>query len=282
MQDTQTFFIVSSGRSGTHALAKALGMYEAIDMHHEYQISYIQPLAFEYYHRLVDFDSAVETLQGTYGSAVALSDKSLWGDSSNKASWLIRPLLKVFPKAKFIWVVRDGRKVVSSYFHKLSEECYDDKSVKIMRNWLENPNDNVQPPPEKKYWWPLRPSCYHEEPLERFRLISWYWSEVNRVIGEDLRWVELDNVHFVRLEDLVSKRIELESLLDFLDLPWRDDVRDMLQVPDNVGVPKNFSLSPEHLETFRNECQSMMERFMYSGSEYTMTYGHQPQNRKAT
>ncbi len=282
MQDTQTFFIVSSGRSGTHALAEALELYESVDMHHEYQIAYTQPLAFKYYMRLINFDSVVETLQGTYGSAVALSDKPLWGDSSNKASWLIRPLLKVFPNAKFIWLVRDGRKVVSSFYHKLANECYDDKSVKIIRSWLELPEASTQPPPEKKYWWPLPPCYYYGELPERFRLICWHWNEINRFVGEQLYWVDLDHQHFVRLEDLVSKRTELENLLDFLDLPWCDDVWDMLQIPGNVGVPEDFSLSPEQLETFRNECQSMMERFMYDGSEYTMTYEHQPQNWKAT
>ncbi len=274
MQDTQPFFIVSSGRSGTHALAKALNIFPEVDCKHEYLVHYMQPLAFEYYHRLVSESEVIETIRGTYGSTVALSDKPLWGDSSNKASWLIRPLLKVFPNAKFIWLVRDGRKVVSSYYNKLADEMYDDKSVKIMRRWLENPDNNVQPPPEKKYWWPLPASCYQEDPLDRFGLVAWHWEEVNRAIGTQLRWVKQDNTFVVKLEDLVSNNApDLENLLNFLGLPLRDDVRNTLRVPDNVFTPQDFPLTSEQQKIFWKECRPTMELFDYSEDfEYITEY----------
>ena len=276
MVDTQPFFIVSSGRSGTHALAKALSLYENVDMHHEYCVDYIQPLAFEYYHRLINEGEAIETIQGTYGSAVALSEKPLWGDSSNKASWIIHPLLKVFPNAKFIWLVRDGRKVVSSYFNKLSEECYDDRSVNWMRLWIENSERYTQPPPEKKYWWPMPPHrlyCYNESPSQ-FRLICWHWNAINEFIDYNLSWVPEENTFVVKLEDLTNGDMgTLNDMLNFLGLSWNDEVYDILQVPDNVSTPQDFSLTSEQIIEFWKSCRPTMEIFDYKeDEEYSIDY----------
>ncbi len=273
MKNTQPVFVVSSGRSGTHALARALTHYPDIDMHHEYCVDYIQPLAFAYYHRLINLDEAVETIRGTYGGAVELSDKRIWGDSSNKLSWLIYPLLKVFPNAKFVWLVRDGRKVVSSFYHKLANECYDDGSVFRMRSWLESPDTYMQPPPEKKYWWPLPPWNPYWELPTRFELLCWHWSEVNHVIGKDIKWVPRGNAFIAKLEDLINVNNDrFGELLNFLGLPWNKDVVDSLKVPDNVHVPVDTSLTDEQEQVFWNECQSTMEEFAYAGETYTVDY----------
>ena len=82
-------------------------------------------------------------------------EKEHWGDSSNKLSWLIPELAELLPQAKFVHLVRDGRKVASSYFHKLADECYDDRSTAILRAHVDDPLGAPPPPPEKKYWWPL-------------------------------------------------------------------------------------------------------------------------------
>ena len=47
------FFIVSSGRSGTAMLHKALSAVPGVEMHHEYMVQIIQPLAVKRYLGLV-------------------------------------------------------------------------------------------------------------------------------------------------------------------------------------------------------------------------------------
>ena len=89
-------------------------------------------------------------------------------------------------KLKFIHLVRDGRKVVSSYFHKLGDECYDDKSVAVLQAWLDDPVLNPMPPPEKKYWWnipkPGTPLSKVFRRYDQFQRICFHWAEVNRFI----------------------------------------------------------------------------------------------------
>ena len=149
----KVFFIVSSGRSGTAMLHKALSEKPGMAMHHEYAVNITQPLGVRRYLGLVGEGEARDGLWHSFGAAIQASAAPLWGDSSNKLSWLISDLAALFPQARFVHLVRDGRKVASSYFHKLGEECYDDRSTAILQAHLDN-LDVPAPPPEKKYWWP--------------------------------------------------------------------------------------------------------------------------------
>jgi hypothetical protein len=96
-----------------------------------------------------------DVLRLTHVAAVHYSDALFWGDASNKLSWLIPLLNKLFPQALFVHLARDGRKVASSYFHKLGAECYDDASTAVLQAFYDAEVALPAPPPEKKYWWPL-------------------------------------------------------------------------------------------------------------------------------
>jgi len=133
---TQPLFVVSSGRSGTATMEKLLNMVPNVEMRHEYLVHIMQALAFKYNCGIVDFDAARATIREVYSSAIFYSEAKIWGDCSNKASWLIHPIVRTFPKAKFVHLIRDGRKVASSYYHKLADECYEEQSVAIIRAWV--------------------------------------------------------------------------------------------------------------------------------------------------
>ena len=62
----------------------------------------------------------------TYKSSIHYSDKK-WVDSSNALPWIIKPLSKIFPDAYFIHLIRDGRKVVSSFYNKFGDIMYEEK-----------------------------------------------------------------------------------------------------------------------------------------------------------
>src|ERR1700744_5902762 len=108
---TQPFFIVSSGRSGTAMLHKVLETAGDIEMHHEYTVQIAQPLAVRRYQKIISAADVTQILRDTHASAIRYSTAAHWGDSSNKLSWLIPELAALLPNAKFIHLVRDGRKV---------------------------------------------------------------------------------------------------------------------------------------------------------------------------
>jgi hypothetical protein len=258
-------------------LHKALSASGIVEMHHEYMVHIVQPLAVRRYLGLVDAAEAKRTLGETHAAAIHYSEKAHWGDSSNKLSWLIAELAALLPQAKFVHLVRDGRKVASSYFHKLADECYDDRSTAILRAHLTDPRDVPPPPPEKKYWWPLP---RRDDPLagafahfDQFERIAWHWAEINRAILEALAELPSSQSLFVRLEDLRGSPNAVRELYDFLNLRYRDEHFAMFVRPHNVNRPVDTLLDEKQRAQFETIAGRMLARLGYaSRAEYVVNY----------
>jgi hypothetical protein len=237
----------------------------------------VQPLGVRRYMGWAGAAEATRMLQETHLAAVRYSTAANWGDSSNKLSWLIPELAALFPDARFVHLVRDGRKVVSSYFHKLGAECYDDRSTAILAAHADNPSKNPAPPPEKKYWWPLprRNDRIAKEfqRFDQFGRIAWHWAEINRVILESLAALPKERKKFVRLEDLESSPANVRTLFAFLDIPYRDAHAAMFARPHNVNRPEDRLLDAHQRQEFTRIAGGTMERLGYSErSEYVVNY----------
>jgi hypothetical protein len=271
------FFIVSSGRSGTAMMVKALATANDVTIEHEYLVNLVQPLAVKRYQGLVSECGARAVLESTHGAALRYSATPVWGDSSNKLSWLIPDLAALFPEARFVHLVRDGRKVASSYFHKLFAECYDDRSSAILSAYLAAPNSIAAPPSEKKYWWPqAKPGDIFAAEFPRFdqfQRICWHWSEINRVILKGLEQVPESQKLFLRLEDLRAQPSLVAQLFPFLGLKFRDEHFAVFARPHNVNRPVDKMLTAEQSAQFTRLCQPMMERLGYAErTEYAVNY----------
>jgi hypothetical protein len=273
--ETEAFFIVSSGRSGTAMLHKALAAAGGVEMHHEHMVNTVQPLAVRRYLGLAGSAEARQILASTHGAAIAHCEAAHWGDSSNKLSWLIPELAALVPGAKFVHLVRDGRKVAGSYFHKLGDECYDDRSTAILRAHVED--GRPAPPPEKKYWWPLPrrddPTWEAFRSFDQFGRIAWHWAEVNRVILDALSALPPERQMFVRLEDMLASPLLTRSLFEFLGLSWRDDHLRIFARPHNVNRPEDRPLDDAQRAIFERIASPMMERLGYAErDEYVVNY----------
>jgi hypothetical protein len=271
------FFIVSSGRSGTAMLHKALAAADDVEMHHEYAVQIIQPLAVRRYLGLIESEKALTILAETHGAAACYSSARLWGDSSNKLSWIIPELAALLPQAKFVHLVRDGRKVAGSYFRKLGDECYDDRSTEILQAHYDDPATITAPPPEKKYWWPVPrrddPAAAHFRRYNQFERICWHWGEINRVICTELARLPKQRHLFVRLEDLRSSPLAVKELYSFLKLRYRDDAFATFARPHNVNRPEDRLLSTDERARFDAIAQPMMRNLGYADrAEYVVNY----------
>lgn len=243
-------------------------------------VNIIQPLAVRYWMHLTDRSEALRILGATYGAAIRHADTPIWIDSSNKASWVIDLLTELFPNARFVHLVRDGRKVVSSYFHKLGDECYDDQSTAILAKFAEGNRKLTgltPPPPEKKYWWPI-PNGHHPDAKafkswDQFERIAFHWAEINRTIIRSLSNIS-DSQHIrVHLEDLVSQPASLQNLFAFMDLGPSDEAFETLQRPFNVNQPENNLLTDDELAKFSAIAGPMMTEFGYHEErEYLVNY----------
>lgn len=275
--ETVPVFIVSSGRSGTAMLHKALSAAEGVEMHHEYMVHIVQPLAVKRYLGWISSAEALSVLRDVHGAAVHYSKCRIWGDSSNKLSWLIGELAQAMPDAKFVHLVRDGRKVASSYFHKLADECYDDRSTDMLAAHARDPHHNPAPPPEKKYWWPLpRPGDPWAEAFasfNQFERICWHWAEINRVILASLADIAPGQKHFVRLESLEADASEVAALLGFLGLAWHERYHAMFARPHNVNRPEDRLLDARQTASFQRIAGAVLDELGYAGRpEYVVKY----------
>jgi hypothetical protein len=272
----RVFFIVSSGRSGTAMLHKALSAVPGVEMHHEYMVQITQPLAVKRYLALVGEEECRRTITETYGAAVHYSQAAHWGDSSNKLSWLIPDLAALFPEARFVHLVRDGRKVCSSYFHKLGDECYDDRSSAIFQAHIDDLRVPA-PPPEKKYWWPVprknSPDAGRFRGFSQFGRICWHWAELNRVVLEELDRLSPERSMFLRLEDLTESPSAVSALYHFLNLPCREADFTVFGRPHNVNRPEDKLLTAEQRDNFEAIAGAMQARLGYAERpEYVVNY----------
>jgi hypothetical protein len=269
------FFIVSSGRSGTAMLHKALSASAAVEMHHEYAVQITQPLAVRQYLGLIEHEKCLQLLDETYCAAAHRCGRGHWGDSSNKLSWIIPELAELLPDAKFVHLVRDGRKVAGSYFRKLGDECYDDRSNAAMQAHYDG--HAPAPPPEKKYWWPVPrrgdPMADAFRSFNQFQRIAWHWAEINRVILHELAKLPRARTMFVTLEALSTSRGAAQGLYDFLNLPRRDDAFEVFARPHNVNKPEDRLLDARERAQFDAIASGMMDTLGYANrAEYLVHY----------
>ncbi len=269
------FFIVSSGRSGTAMLHKALSANADVEMHHEYAVQITQPTAVRNYLGLIDREKCLQILDETYGAAVRYCERGHWGDSSNKLSWIIPELAELMPEAKFVHLVRDGRKVAGSYFRKLTDECYDDRANAAMQAHYDGKMS--APPPEKKYWWPVpkRSDAMADafRGFSQFQRICWHWAEINRVILREIAKLPKARTLFVTLEDLSSSPDAVKGLYDFLNLPYSAAAFDMFARPHNVNKPEDRLLDADERKQFDAIASDVMTTLGYADSaEYLVKY----------
>ena len=291
---SQFLATLSSGRSGTFLIHKILSLYPSVESHHEYCIEHTQKLSVLHRAGVVSEDHAALQLRETHGAGVWHSGADIFSDSSNKLSFLIPSLLVIFPQAKFIHLVRDGRRTVASYYHKLSNEAMVNMWVERLHVHLRNPNLISTLPLVKAAWWPIPDRWDNNYNLfltkwNRWQRLCWFWQDVNRVILRDLgtspplppvvlrgsTFVESvpdTQKYFVRLEDLTSNVEELSRLLSFLGLRWSDKAWNLCQTPQNVSEPVSYSLTKEQEAQYWDICGGMHRQLGYGDTDYEVKY----------
>lgn len=266
-------FVVGSGRCGTALLGQrffpALNeLKPVVDANHEYQCELVQEIGTKWHNGAANRPDVHNVIRRIYGAALNYTEYPLWLDCSNKASWIIGPLAEIFPQAKFVHLMRDGRKTCSSFYHKLAGECYTERAVIALWRWLDNPTRYNIPPLGKEWWWPMP---FSGSPLAkqfmwkwgRFEQICWHWVEINRTIELSLEnYVPADNRLFIRLEDLAGDGGETgQQLCQFLGLPWHKQYLPILEKRHNVIEPKDYELTPEQEKAFNEIAGEMQAKY---------------------
>ena len=248
-------FIVGSGRSGTLTASEVCGLYTSSA--HEHKCTEVERLGTLRHYGRVSSPEIVAKLREWYAD----TDVHV----NNKLSWVYPELREAFPDATFILLVRDGRKVVSSYLHKLDNEAYTALGIQAQ---LDLRRGRGEPPIEKGYWYPV-PAQYHRSSvaeINRLEILSWYWGYANLlVLGHS------PNIQVFKLEVIGSSEAALGR---FVRVATGKDVDsraiEFVKRPHNAIIPKDFGMSSEEQDIFFGSgCASLaMDMLGYSKEEF--------------
>lgn len=277
MKDTKPVFILGSGRSGTFQIVKLIELVGGIEAHHEYLFEELLKPAVLYRMGRLERANIESILKSAHGASIHYSQSAYWLDSSNALPWIVEPLSEIFPDAHFIHLLRDGRRVVSSFYNKFSEVMYEDRAVSILRDWLADPIKKIEPPSEKRYWrpFPLGKEPFAEEfpGFDRFQRLCYYWQDLNLCIKNALEKVPTSQQTTLYLEDVVSNPSELSRFLSIFNVALEDRYTQMLQHPVNVHIPRNFALTENQYAQFDAIAGNVMSIFGYDERpEYSVDY----------
>ena len=168
----------------------------------------------------------------------------------NPYSYLfITYIIKNYPDAKFIHLVRDGREVVRS-FHERTGTTYPNGVLeKDYTGWQ---SGKPIPMTEDEHY-------YNWKNYDRFKKICWFWNFVNKEIIRRLEPVRESNKMVLRLEDLSEDKIS--NILSFLKLGKSFD-KSKVSV-HNVGRKNKIEWIEERSNFFWNMNADLMKKFGY-------------------
>lgn len=196
------FFIVTTGRSGSTTITRALSVLHNVHAVHEPPPELILESS-GYRYGTTSAEEVRTLLRETRGPIVG---RSIYVESNQTLSLIIPEIAQVFPEARFVWLLRNGLDVVGSTMQK---QWYTGHS--------EHHDRYEDCPPLEKAWIDGRiagdrcgaMSAQTWQSLGRFEKCCWYWDYVNRVIEEDLAEHASDRLIMVRLEEMDRRLGEL-------------------------------------------------------------------------
>ncbi len=198
--------VVSTGRTGTKFFETLFADHPEVVCRHEPSPDLFDVGMAKY--RLAESDTRADIVRHRHQPVVeARAAGRLYLESNPFLSLLIADLAEVFPRARFLWVVRDPATYVGSAYSKSPDRSG------VMRFYAD---DDHRPR--------LRATDLVGDPhadawtgFDRFERICWYWNACNGLIDDQLSELDPCRSLTVRFEDLFGSAGEdtLTRVADF-------------------------------------------------------------------
>ena len=203
------FFVLSTGRSGSETIAKLLSQHPKLSCSHESRNQLIR-LSTAYENGEISYESTLSELDMLYNWADVYTKGMLVGESHQKLSNLVKPLAELFPKAKFLWLIRDAKKVIASCtkrgWYSPDYVYHHTYRGANSEGWNEHRlQGDICGHLSSEEWNSMQP----------FEKNCWYWNYWNSVIKSSFLDLESDRTHVLKLEKIDNLAVQKE-LLEFL------------------------------------------------------------------
>lgn len=245
------YFVLTTGRSGSTAISSALNAVPGLTSVHEPCPELILESS-AYRYGEISSEVVCSILQSSRFPEV---NGDVYCESNQTLSLIIPEIVKVFPEAKFIWLVRNGLDVVASAFqkqwytgHSENHDRYADCS-EIERRWIDGRIRADKLGIMTGQEW---------TGLDRFGKCCWYWAYVNQTIREDLETHANGRYFSIRLEELEAV---FPKLLTWMGLGSKEGLE--VSVENRAKrLPYHWTewTSTEH-DTFAFWCKEVMDQF---------------------
>ena len=236
------FFVLSAGRSGSRTAAAVFSQYEnCVCLHHPKPELVTE--ATEYFYGESNGAEIARTLRETRRPVV---DGAQYGEANLQLSLLIPVLREVFPEAKYVWLVRDGRDAVASMYYR---GWYDPSQTRVPKHWHDARLQAHRVGDMTSGEW---------SEYSRFEKCCWIWKKYNLAIESQLAFLAPDRWRQVRLEEFRARLPDLEAFLGLRRL------RRILVQKRNVAVQPVISWkawSMNRRSSFERICGAEMDRW---------------------
>jgi len=257
----RAIIITGSGRSGTYNIHQFINQYAKFKGYHELDFEKMLKLGVLKYEGYIDLNYREKTLSQYFNSL--LKHGKTGADVSNAALWCVEDLRGYSEYCEFYMVIRNGYKVVASFYNKFKDLMYPDHQ--ILPAFRAFKDRNFDHKLDKTFWRPLpREKNFYQkyEDNLRFAVICWYWRET-------IRQYEVNSSHFkkmFRFEDIISGK-DLSVFAEMLNLKLSRDMPQFFATPTNIENRTNFKLDKTQMKIFEEICGEYMKKY-YSNSEY--------------
>jgi hypothetical protein len=236
------FFVLSSGRSGSKTIATALDQFaNCVCLHHPKPELVLE--ATEAFCGDIPLEDVERMLRDTRRPTV---DGNIYGEVNLQLTLLVPSLRRLYPDAKYVWLLRDGRDAVASMYYR---GWYDPDESRVPEVWHKGRLAGDRTGDFSPAEW---------QRLTRFEKCCWIWKKYNLIIEQHVAEMSPDRWRKVYLESLKSSLDELSAFLG-------------LEKPATVLVEKtNVAMQPvvawhdwtsEQRSQFEAHCAQVMDRW---------------------
>ena len=255
----QLVFILSTGRSGSKAIAKLIDQHVDAECYHD-TFAHLNTWSCEYLYNASSREEIRNKLKSLYNST-SLGKKKVFGQSDQKIAPLIPALGELFPTAKFIWLIRDPYDFINSAY---------------ARGWFDNSEFGL-PLTEKEFLLKkVTPSKFDADhrcngakvgaftvekwkSMTAFERVCWYWSYWNSLIETHIEALPKKMAIKVQLEELEHQK---NNILEFAGLSPIAGKAEKVNTAYYKKPDKN-QWTEEMNAIFDKYCKPMMEKWGY-------------------
>ena len=244
INNTQIFFILAIGRSGTMFLSQLLNKSPRAFVVHEPVRSDFRAYKQAFYSEI----KANKYFSKFRKKEIFLRNHKINIDTYGEVNSVLRrhcnAIKRNFPTAKILHLIRDGRDVVRSMLSRKTMTIEDQNTRNII--------------PKKGDQW------YNEwTNMNRFERLCWYWDIENRYLGESI-----DNI--IKFEKLISNyeyfrtNLLIPLNLEISEEIWQKEVKTPKNITPKHNLPHWTKWDQHKKEKFFEICGDTMNNLGYS------------------